>query len=74
MTMENKLYSLRGGYPRQLSVSIRASNLTTEQLLEIGYMEAPEKPIAGENQCVLWRNFQWVVMDVENVYDDALPD
>lgn len=70
--MENKLYSLRGGYPRKLSEKILAYGLDTEQLQSMGYVEAPGKPIAGENQTVLWRNSQWTVMDMpENIPDDT---
>lgn len=64
------LYSFRNQYPQELPNRIRLSNgstrtdrstFTQEELLDAGYVLAPEPPIVGEDDVLKWENDKWVV-------------
>jgi len=69
------LYSYQSQEPKPLPFRITLSNgltrtdpttFTDQEIANAGYLSAPNKPIAEDNQVVSWdsENFQWVVRDL----------
>lgn len=64
------LYSLKNQYPQPLPFRIKLSTgqtrtdpstFTEEELQDVGYVLAPEKPSLTEHQWLTWEGSEWVV-------------
>jgi hypothetical protein len=68
-----KLYSFKDTYPRELPFRIRMANgftrtdpktFTVEEIESAGFVEAPDKPTVQDDQILIWKDNQWLILDI----------